>query len=70
MKVSYRGHEINVYREKCLAGYKLLYYSVFRESDQFECTSGYSEGCDTVRYWIKYLKERIDEELTKKKPWA
>ena len=70
MKISYRGHEINVYREKCMAGYKLLYYSIFRESDGFECTSGYSDCDDTVRDMIKMFKQRVDEELKEKKPWA
>jgi len=63
MKVSYRGFEIEAKREKCLAGYALLYYSIFRESDGWELDSSYSEGNDTVRDMVGYLKEQVDDYL-------
>lgn len=69
MKAKYRGHEISVWREKCLAGYPLLYYSIFRCSDGYECTSGYSEGSDKVSDFMGYMKERIDAELADADPW-
>ncbi len=61
MKVNYRGFDVDAHREKCLAGYDLLYYSVFRKSDGCELTSGYTEGSDTVREYIGYMKDRVDE---------
>jgi hypothetical protein len=42
VKVEYRGFTIDVTKEKCLAGYKLTYFSVFRKSDGYEMTSGFS----------------------------
>lgn len=69
MKITYRGHEIDVRREKCMAGYQLLYYSVFRVSDGYECTSGFQDSADSVRYMVKAFKERIDEELASPDPW-
>lgn len=69
MKVSYRGHEIDVHRAKCMAGYSLLYYSIFRESDGYECTSGYEDSAETVRDKVKQFKERVDNELAEADPW-
>jgi len=68
MKVNYKDYEIEVYREKCLAGYPLLYYSIFRK-DGFECTSGFTDSSDTVRDMIGYLKVRIENELKENDPW-
>lgn len=70
MKVSYRGHEIDVHRSDSLGVGSLLYYSVFRESDGLECISDFTSGADTVRDYIDLLKERIDEELESGYPWA
>lgn len=60
MTVVYRGFDIDVTKEKCMAGYKLTYYSIFRKSDGYELTSGYSDDNDTVRTWIKIMKGRVD----------
>jgi hypothetical protein len=70
MKVIYRGHEIDVRRDKCMAGYSMLYYSIFRVSDWYECTSGFTEDSSTVHQYIKYMKERIDAELADVNPWG
>lgn len=69
MKVSYKGYELEAYRERSLGGDKLLYWSIFRESDWYECDSGFSTGRDSVRIWIKLLKERVDKELASNNPW-
>lgn len=69
MKVSYRGHEIEAKREKCLAGYKLLYFTIYRESDGYECVCSYTEGDDTPADMIEYLKRRVDAELKTADPW-
>lgn len=60
MKINYRNCEIEVTREKSLGEDTLLYYSVFDE-DGFEVTSGYSEGDDTIKDYIKYMKEIVDD---------
>ena len=69
MKVTYRGHEIEAKREKCLAGYRLLYFSVFRVSDGYECVSSYTTGDDTPAEMVGYLKSRVDAELASPTPW-
>ena len=70
MKIIYRGYEIEVRREPCMAGYKLLYWSIFRESDGYECASGADDTDDTVRDTIGYLKTRVDAELQEDNPWG
>ena len=61
MKVKYRDCEINCFRDKSLSGDTLLFYSVFK--DGFEATSGFSEGADTVKEYIKGLKKVVDDFL-------
>lgn len=70
MKVNYKGYEIDVRREKCLGGWSMLYYSIFRESDGYECASSFSDCTDTVQDYIGYMKERIDAELLDEDPWG
>lgn len=70
MKVSYRDHDIEVKREKCLGGWSMVYYSIFRKSDGYECTSGCLDTEDTVRDMIKFSKERVDSELESDDPWG
>lgn len=69
MKRTYRGHEIDVRRERSLGGDVLLYYSVFREGDGYECTSGFTTGSDTVRDYVGYMKKWIEAELARDDPW-
>ncbi len=59
MKTFYRGCEIEVTKEKCLGGWKMIYFSVF--DDGFEVTSGYSESEDTIQEVIKNMKEVVDD---------
>lgn len=54
MKVNYKGCEIEVIKED-----GVLFFNVF--DDGFEVTSGFSESSDTVRDFIKGLKEQIDD---------
>src|SRR5678816_4534100 len=70
MKVKYRGHKIDVRREKSLGGEELLYYSIFRIADLYECASGFSYDESHVKVFIGYLKERIDGELADNDPWG
>ena len=70
MKISYRGPEIDVKREPCMGGWPLLYYSIFRESDGYECLCGFTEDTSAVRTYIGYMKERVDAELADQEPWG
>lgn len=70
MKVIYKGHEIIVTRERSMAGYTLLYYSVFRQSDGYECTSGYEDSNEKVKDMVGIMKERVDAELAEDDPWG
>ena len=69
MKVIYRGHEVDIKRERCLGGWSMLYTSVFRLSDGLECIGMCEDTNDTMRYQLSWIKERIDEELAKDNPW-
>ena len=69
MRVSYRGHEINVERGVSLGGDSNIYYSIFRDSDGYECTSGFTSDTSTVKEFIGYMKERVDGELASDDPW-
>ena len=62
MRVLYRTFDIDVHRDRCMAGYDLLYYSVFR-SDGYELESGYSDSSDTPRTYINLFKERVDSYI-------
>ena len=69
MKTIYRGHEIKVTRERSMGGDDLLYYSIFRESDGYECTSGFTYDESPVHTYLQYMKERVDAELAEDDPW-
>ena len=59
MKTTYKGCEIEVFRDQCLGGWEMLLFSVF--DGNYEVTSGFSESSDTVREFIKGLKELVDD---------
>ena len=69
MKVSHRGYEIEAHRARCMAGYPLLYWSIFRQSDGFEAASGYEDSAEKVRDMVKLLRKRVDNELAEDDPW-
>lgn len=60
MKVNYRGFEIEATRERCNAGYLLLYYTVFRVSDRWKMIDDSKDTSDSVQNTIKMLKDRVD----------
>lgn len=70
MKVSYRGYEIEAKRERCMGGWDLLYYSIYRECDGYECYCSFEDSSETVRDKIKQLKERVDNEHKEEDPWG
>lgn len=68
MKRNYRGFEIEAKREKCLAGYPLLYYSVFQDGREWD--SGFEDSEEWESTKLKQLKDWVDnfyECLEKKK---
>jgi len=70
MKTTYRGHEIEIHREQCPAGYALVYYSIFRLADGFECASGFTSAEDSLAYLMQCFKDRVDKELYSADPWG
>lgn len=70
MKTVYKGYEIDVHRDRCMGGWSMLYYSIFRLSDGYECTSGCTEDTSPVRVYVGYMKDRIDAELADSDPWG
>lgn len=70
MTTIHKGHEITVTREKSMAGYDMLFYAVFRVSDGYECTSGFSDSSETIKEFTGIMKERIDAELAEDDPWG
>lgn len=70
MKTIYRGHEIDVHRDQCLGGWGMLYFSITRISDGYECLCSFEDSAEKVRDKIKELKERVDNELAEDDPWC
>lgn len=63
MKVNYKGHEIDVTREQCMAGYPLVYFSIMCNKGAFFLEENFADTSDTVGDYIKYMVERIENEL-------
>lgn len=61
MKGIYRGCNINVTREDSTTGQMMIFFNVYH--NDYEVTSGYSEGGETVREFYNDLKEDVDEYL-------
>ncbi|WP_428743200.1 hypothetical protein [Tenacibaculum sp.] len=70
MVVEYKGHTIEVEKEKCLGGWSQVYYSVIRNSDSLECICDFTSGSEKIKTVVNMLKDRIDEELKEKLPWG
>jgi hypothetical protein len=70
VKTQYRGHEIDVTRGLCMGGWSMIFYWIFRVSDGYECTSGFSDTTDTVSEFTMHMKERVDAELAEADPWC
>jgi hypothetical protein len=62
MKVTYKGFEITVEREKCMAGYDLLYYHIMTPDEEFIIDT-FEDSAETVREKIKQLKETVDDYI-------
>jgi len=61
MKVKYREFELEAYRDKSITGIKLIFYSIFRISDQRDFDSGFSYSDETIRSFIKDMKSQVDD---------
>jgi hypothetical protein len=70
MKTLYRGYEISVRRERSMGGDDLLYYSIFRMRDGYECTSGFTTDSSSAPEYTAHMKDRIDAELSEADPWG
>lgn len=70
MKVSYKGYELEVTREESSGGDELLYFSIYRQSDWFECVYDFEDSSETVRDKMEQLKQRVDNELKEDDPWG
>lgn len=44
-----------------MAGYPLVYFSIFRISDGWEFANGFYDTADTVREVIKDMKVQVDD---------
>ena len=62
MIVKYKDYIIDVKREKCMAGYTLLYYSVASPSGE-EIICDLEDSSEKVRDMVKSMKNRIDEHI-------
>lgn len=69
MKTVYKGFEVEVKREKCLAGYPMLYFTVMRQSDGWYMIDSFSDSEDTVREMIADLKKSVDDYLENPEDW-
>lgn len=70
MRQIYRGHEIDVRRERCLGGWDRRYFTVVRQRDGYSCEEDGTDGGDTVREYVRDMKERIDAALADDDPWG
>lgn len=62
MKVTYKGFEIDVSREKSLGGWSQLYYSVFTPTG-YELVCGFEDSDEKVKDKIEDLKETVDDYI-------
>ena len=70
MRVSYQGFQLEAHRANRLGGERLVYWSIFREADWYECDCGFTRSMDPLRAFIRALKERVDRELGSDDPWG
>jgi hypothetical protein len=69
MKSTYKGFEIIVKRDKCLGGWSMLYYDVFRIKDGYHLVGNFEDSAETVRGKIKQCKDIVDDYLADPKSY-
>lgn len=62
MKTSYKGHEIEAKRDRCGAGYDLVFYAIFDKKNEL-IDGGSIDSGESVREVMKNLKGRVDSEI-------
>jgi len=70
VKTKHKGYTITVDRSASQAGYSMLYWSIFRDSDDLECASGFEDSAETVRSLTGLLKQRVDSEVQEPVPFG
>ena len=63
MKINYKGFEIDVYRDECMAGYDLVYRSIYCIEDGYELWADFCDDNDTIKTHIQSMKFQVDEYL-------
>lgn len=66
MKVKYKGFQIEVNRETSLAGYKMIYFRVFRISDGLFIVDDFEDSIDSLKTYVEAMKQRVDEFIETK----
>lgn len=66
----YRGYRIHISKQKCMAGYYLTYFDIFRKKDGYEFVCDFTEGSDTVTQMLGFMKDRVDDKIETKRPDA
>lgn len=61
MKSKYRGYDLEVVRDNCMAGYPLLYYSIFKDGEEID--NSFEDSEETVRGKLKQLKKEVDMRI-------
>ena len=61
MQKTYKGFSIEVVREECMAGYDLVYYSVFCVKCGWCLRDGFEDGSNTVWDVYKVMKGIVDK---------
>lgn len=69
MKLIYKGFEIEVEREKCLAGYSMLYFTVMELDTLWFLVDSFEDSSETIREKIKQMKEIVDDYLKNPKDY-
>ena len=61
MKTVYRGYSLDAHREPCLGGWSQLYYSAYPVDPTMPVLADdFTTGDDTVKTYMRILKERVD----------
>lgn len=69
LKATYKGYELEVSKEKCMGGWSMVYFNIYAP-DGYECVADFTEDNSPLRTHMKWLKERVDEELASDDPWG
>lgn len=62
IKTNYKGHVLEVTREKSLGGWDTLYYSVYTPTG-YELLSSFEDSEEKIRDKLEQLKEVVDRYI-------